>query len=203
MQLHLNATSPFARVARIVAIEKGLQDQLKLCWSDPWADPAELLKANPAGRIPVLITDTGTPIAESLLIAQYLDAQSAAPALLPADSLAEVLEQTGCGYGLMEAAFSTVIHRKHEGSEADHTLLGKRRQQAIERIIATLEASSQPVADPEAQQPVNLGQLVVAVALDYVNFRLPEIAWQAKSPALAAWHQTFIQRSSFTETAFA
>ena len=203
MQLHLNATSPFARVARIVALEKGLQNQLELCWSDPWADPAELLRANPVGRIPVLITNAGTTIAESLLIAQYLDAQSATPALLPADALAAVLEQTGRGYGLMEAAFSTVIHRKHEGADADQSLLGQRRQQAIERTIAALGAAHPSVPGDVNQQPVDLGQIVVAVALDYVCFRLPEINWQTAYPALSAWHQAFTQRISFTDTAFA
>ncbi len=203
MQLHLNATSPFARAARIVALEKGLQNQLELCWSDPWADPAELLQANPVGRIPVLITSTGTAIAESLLIAQYLDAQSATPALLPAASLAQVLEQTGRGYGLMEAAFSTVIHRKYEGADADLTVLGQRRKQAIERTLTALETASAAVSGDESQPAMHLGHIVVAVALDYVSFRLPETAWQAACPALSAWHQRFTQRSSFTETAFA
>lgn len=201
MQLHLNATSPFARVARIVALEKGLQDQLELCWSDPWSDPAELLQANPVGRIPVLVTDSGANIAESLLIAQYLDAQSPTPALLPSESLATVLSQASQGYGLMEAAFITVINRKHQGAQADQTLLGHRRLQAIERTIAALETAVSNT--PEiAEQPVDLAKIVVAVALDYVNFRLPEVAWQISCPALTAWHQAFIQRHSFSETAF-
>lgn len=199
MQLHLNATSPFARVARIVALEKGLQDQLELCWSDPWSDPTGLLQANPVGRIPVLITDTGAAIAESLLITQYLDAQSSTPELLPAASLARVLEQSGRGYGLMEAAFSTVIHRKYEGTTADQTVLGQRRMQAMQRTLSALETA----CGHETQPAINLGQIIIAVALDYVSFRLPEINWQAACPALSAWHRTFTQRSSFTETAFA
>lgn len=203
MQLHLNATSPFARVARIIALEKGLQDQLELCWTDPWADPAELLLANPVGRIPVLTTSTGEHIAESLLIAQYLDAQTPSPVLLPSGSLAGVLEQTGRGYGLMEAAFSTVINRKHQGAEADQTTLGQRRHQAIERTLAALERTATSQAADAREQAVELGQLVVAVALDYVSFRLPEIGWQTTCPALAQWHEGFTQRSSFVETAFA
>lgn len=203
MQLHLNATSPFARVARIVAMEKGLQDQLELCWTDPWADPAELLGANPVGRIPVLTTSTGEHIAESLLIAQYLDTQAPSPALFPSGLLASVLEQSSRGYGLMEAAFSTVIHRKYQGTEADHTTLGQRRHQAIERTLAALEHTAVSRAEQASQDPVDLGQLVVAVALDYVSFRLPEIGWQASCPALAEWHRRFIQRSSFIDTAFA
>ena len=44
MELYLNATSPYARLVRIVLLEKGLADAVTLKWCDPWADDAELLK---------------------------------------------------------------------------------------------------------------------------------------------------------------
>ncbi|BBI63175.1 hypothetical protein HSBAA_44810 [Vreelandella sulfidaeris] len=46
MELYLNATSPYARLVRIVLLEKGLADAVTLKWCDPWADDADLLKAN-------------------------------------------------------------------------------------------------------------------------------------------------------------
>ena len=69
MELYLNATSPYARLVRIVLLEKGLMDAVTLKWCDPWADDADLLKANPAGRIPALVTEDGTTLSESMLIA--------------------------------------------------------------------------------------------------------------------------------------
>ena len=197
MQLYLNATSPFARVARIIALEKGLQDQLELCWSDPWSNDPALLQANPVGRIPVLVTDDGHAIAESLLIAQYLDSLTAEPRLLPPAERAAVLQRTGLGYGLMEAAFTTVIGRKH-AAQADQSVLGQRRLDAIDRSIQALASLS----NGDQQPTPDLGTIVTAVALDYVLFRLPEIDWQSRYPALAAWHQRIIMRASFAETAF-
>lgn len=198
MKLHLNATSPYARVARIVALEKGLEDKLTLCWSDPWSDEAALLAANPAGRVPALVTDEGETIAESLLIAQYLDAQADACPLLPRADLARVLHLAGLGQGLMDAAFGTVIMRKHHGPEIDQTLLGQRRLRAIERVTAALE---QGLAGT-ATSAISLGNIVAGVALDYLAFRLPEQEWQRKHPALAIWYRELIGRSSFAETAF-
>ena len=84
MQLFLNTTSPFARVARVVALEKGLADQLELVWCDPWNNYPALLAQHPQARIPVLVTDDGQAIAESLLIAQYLDHMGRVPRLIPA-----------------------------------------------------------------------------------------------------------------------
>ncbi|NWO06368.1 MAG: glutathione S-transferase N-terminal domain-containing protein, partial [Alteromonadaceae bacterium] len=49
MELYLNQTSPYARVARICAIEKQLSQDVNLVWVDPWADDTALLIANPNG----------------------------------------------------------------------------------------------------------------------------------------------------------
>ena len=38
MELYLNATSPYARLVRIVLLEKGLMNAVTLKWCDPWAD---------------------------------------------------------------------------------------------------------------------------------------------------------------------
>jgi glutathione S-transferase len=197
MKLHLNRTSPFARVARIVALEKGLGEHLELCWSDPWADEAALLAANPVGRVPVLVTAEGACIAESLLIALYLDGQSAHHPLLLAATLAATLQLVGLGQGLMEAAFNRVIARKHEGPAADHSLLGQRRLRAIERSLTAL-----PPLLAADEPGLSLGHIVLAVALDYLAFRLPEIPWQ-QQPALLALHQRLSARPSFQASAFA
>ncbi|MGO2880852.1 MAG: glutathione S-transferase N-terminal domain-containing protein, partial [Halomonas sp.] len=115
MELYLNATSPYARLVRIVLLEKGLSDAVTLKWCDPWADDPALLKANPAGRIPALVTEEGTTLSESMLIAIYLDSAYPEKPMLPLSRLAEVMHLAGLGQNLMEAAFTTVIARKHNG----------------------------------------------------------------------------------------
>lgn len=46
----------------------------------------------------------------------------------------------------------------------------------------------------------DLGDLAVAVAFDYVDFRLPEIAWRTQSPGLAAWVDAVCARPSMQAT---
>ncbi|TFH88486.1 glutathione S-transferase [Billgrantia azerbaijanica] len=200
MELYLNATSPYARTARIVALERGLAAAVALRWCDPWADDAALLAVNPAGRVPALVTDDGTALGESLLIAQYLNARGSGPDLLPAAALAEVLGHAGLGQGLIDAAFTTVIARKHQGSAADTGVLGQRRRRAIMRLLATLEAHERTArGEPD---PLTLGDIVVGVALDYLAFRLPELDWPSRHRELATWHGALRGRESFRQTAF-
>ena len=200
MELYLNATSPYARLVRIVLLEKDLADAVTLKWCDPWADDVDLLKANPAGRIPVLVTEEGTTLSESMLIAVYLDSVSPNPPMLLAANLGSVLHLAGLGQNLMDAAFTTVIARKHYGNEIDDSELVQRRSRAIQRLLKQL--NSEFGEEPQAST-INLGDIAIAVALDYLAFRLPEMNWQEEYPQLLAWHSGVTARASFEQTAFA
>lgn len=198
MQLFLNATSPFARVARIAALEKGLAERVQLVWSDPWNHDPVLLAVHPQLRIPVLVTDEGQAIAESLLIAQYLDQIGTGPALVPPAQCAAVLAQASVGYGLMEAAFAVVIARKYQGTEADASVLAQRRLAALGRSLAQLEQTPPRPVDAD----FTLDQITVAVGLEYVRFRLPALLPAETTPQLHAWLEAARQRPSLHATRF-
>lgn len=199
MELYLNATSPYARLVRIVLLEKGLEDAVTLKWCDPWADDADLLKANPAGRIPALVTEEGTRLTESMLIAVYLDSVSPNPPMLPAASLRDVLHLAGLGQNLMDAAFTTVIARKHYGNGIDESELGQRRSRAIQRLLKQLGSE---LGEKQHFSTINLGEIAIAVALDYLAFRLPEVNWKEEYSQLQAWHGGVTTRDSFLKTVF-
>ncbi|MDN6297774.1 MAG: glutathione S-transferase N-terminal domain-containing protein [Halomonas sp.] len=198
MELFLNATSPYARLVRVVVLEKDLAEAVTLRWCDPWADEAALLDANPAGRIPALTTEDGSTLSESILIAVYLDGLGDRAPLIPDACRAFVLHLAGLGQALMDTAFTTVINRKHHGHQADDSLLGQRRWRAIQRLLSRLDNE---LAD-KAGASVTLGDIAVAVALEYLTFRLPETAWQEHWPGLAAWHHNMAKRHSIARTAF-
>lgn len=200
MELYLNKTSPYARIARICAIEKQLDPQVNLVWVDPWADDNALLIANPNSKIPVLVTDEGEAISESLLIASYLDSLSPTHSLLHTPDYTEVLALSGLSQGLTDAAFTTVINRKHLGKESDQTILGERRQKAITRCLQRL---GDRVDTDVMRTDINLGQIITGVALSYIDFRLPELQWRSQHPRLAEWATGFSERASVKTTAFA
>ncbi|MFJ5295591.1 glutathione S-transferase N-terminal domain-containing protein [Pseudomonas sp. NPDC088368] len=196
MKLFINDSSPYSRVVRIVAIEKGLAESVTLEWCNPWAEQSTVLEINPANRIPVLVTDDGIPISESILIAQHFDTLTHDKPLLRLDDR-ETLRVVGLGLGLMEAAFTSVIAGKYEGKAAGDSFLGKRRTEAISKTLQTLDTvmSTRSVV-------VSLGEVVVGVALSYLKYRMPLNDWENRYAELLKLYERLSQRDSFQQTPF-
>ncbi|UTW49249.1 glutathione S-transferase family protein [Bacterioplanoides sp. SCSIO 12839] len=196
MKLLFTSTSPYARLVRIVCREKGLASRVEEQLVDVWNDDPELLSANPVGRVPALITDSGVAISESILIAQYLNQLTATPDLSVATDVDWQL--FGLAIGLMDRSFNTVIHEKFDGTDVRESALGKRRWAAIKQTLAVFnENLTQPV------EVLSLADIAIAVALDYLDFRLPELAVNDRFEQLAQWRQWTESRQSFIATAFA
>ena len=56
------------------------------------------------------------------------------------------------------------------------------------------------VGKPEPEELVSskfsIGHIALGVALGYVDFRFPSLAWRNGHPKLAAWHKSFEARPS-------
>lgn len=76
---HINL-SPFCRKVRLVLAEKRIE--VELVEDRFWEAGSELLRRNPAGKLPVLRMD-GRLLAESQAICEYLDENYPQPALMP------------------------------------------------------------------------------------------------------------------------
>jgi glutathione S-transferase len=200
MQLLANTTSPFVRIARIALIEKGLDITPTIV--DPWADDTRLRQANAAVRVPTLVLDDGTAIAECLLIVQWLEATRLAPewpGLLGQD-VAGVASRAGIAIGVTEAATITIITRKVTAPALfDDTLVGLRRRRTMAEGIARLEALADKLA-PLGQGAPTLDAIAAVTAIDYLRFRFPDAAWLPALPKLDAVSQAWRQRASFANT---
>ena len=75
--------SPFCRKIRLVLAEKRLQAEL--VEERPWEKRLDFLRLNPAGRVPVLITERNRSLAGSNAIAEFLEETAPEPPLLPSD----------------------------------------------------------------------------------------------------------------------
>ncbi len=197
MQLLANTTSPFVRIARMAMIEKGLELEPTLV--DPWADDARLREANAATRVPTLILDDGTPLAECLLIVQWLERTRPAPDLLGRDT-AGVLSRAGMAMGVIDAAVHTIIIRKVTAPVLfDETPVGLRRRRTMAEGMARLEAVA--ARTPLWTQGVpTLDAITAVVAIDYLRFRFIDAAWLPPMPTLDAMSLALRARPSVAKT---
>ena len=205
MQLLANTTSPYVRIARVAMIEKGLDVEPTLV--DPWADDARLRAANAATRVPTLLLDDGTPLAESLLIVQWLEVARPAPdwpSLTGRDAAtaAAVLSRAGIALGAIDAAVHTIITRKVTAPVLfDETPVGLRRRRTMVEGLQRLEALA-PVlggAKPGAVAPT-LDAICAVVLFDYQQLRFADQPWLPKTPGLKALAEALRQRPSFAGT---
>ena len=200
MHLFLNTTSPYARIARIALAEKGYAD-IPTEVVDPWGDAPRLLEVNSAARVPTLITGDGRPLTESLLIVLWLEHQRPSPSLLVtsgADACASgdptaVISRAGIAMGVIDAAVHTLIGRKITDPSFDTSPVGLRRQRSIVKGLARLEADPPTYADGTP----TIDAIAAVIAIDYVDFRFPQVAWLPSLPGLRQLAAQLAPRASF------
>src|SRR5580765_7177948 len=73
MKLYITPASPYARMARIVVIEKGLESRVEIIPAQTRRTDSPYYTINPSGRVPYLIRDEGVGLEESAVICAYLD----------------------------------------------------------------------------------------------------------------------------------
>ena len=205
MQLLANPTSPYVRIARVAMIEKGFEVEPTMV--DPWADDARLRAANAATRVPTLLLDDGTPLAESLLIVQWLELARPAPdwpSLTGRDAAtaAGVLSRAGIALGAIDAAVHTIITRKVTAPLLfDETPVGLRRRRTMIEGLQRLEALAAVLggAAPGSVAPT-LDAICAVVLYDYQKLRFADQPWLPKTPGLQALAEALRQRPSFART---
>jgi glutathione S-transferase len=79
MKLYVTYGSPYARLARIIVIEKALEDRVEIIEAKTRVPDSPYYRINPSGRVPYLVDDTGVGMEDSQLICAYLDGLDSKP----------------------------------------------------------------------------------------------------------------------------
>lgn len=193
MKLYASPTSPYARLVRAVILEKGIDNRVEIDWLNPWDSPARLVATNPFSRVPTLETDDAEILGESLLIALYLEGRYPEPELMPRDRIESTYHKLGLGKGLIDAAVDIVSSRRFR-KDADQDPIVKRRFETLRASVPTVAAAV------SAPQRPDLGDIAIAVALGYLDFRLPEVDWRSEMQALADWYAAIDEWPSLQKT---
>lgn len=196
MKLIYSVASPYARKARVALIEAGLEGRVETQAIDPWADPPGYRDQNPLGKVPALLRDDGPPLFQSNIVCEYLDAIGGG-ALYPATGPARwtALRQLALADGILDASVTERMEQVfHEPGQLSQKLVD-RQELSVARALAALESEADALAGA-----VTIGQIGVACALAYRDFRFADVDWRADQPRLAEWLAGFAQRPSMAAT---
>lgn len=197
MKLFVNPTSPYVRIVRMAIVEKGLAGEIELVPVDAWADAPDFLDANPAGRVPALVTEDGTRICEAFLILHYLDGSRPQTPVLPAGpDAARVLSRAGLAVAIFDAAVEVVIARK-SAPDFDGHMVGRKRFRTMRDGLARLDREW-----PEGgTEGLDFAGMAAVTALDYLVFRFTDEDWRGIAPRIAAFRDAQADRASVKGTA--
>jgi glutathione S-transferase len=184
VKLYVTPTSPYARLARIVVIEKGLQGRVEVIAAQTRTADSAYYAINPSGRVPYLIDDAGVGMEDSQVICAYLDSLDGQPRLHRPDPDWPYRRLEARARSLCDGISVWVREMRRPASERSPTILA--HEAARGQRIATLFESA--VAEPLLQGPPTMAHLVVAVALDFAKDHGFGDLTDGR-PKLAAWRQ--------------
>jgi glutathione S-transferase len=187
MILRSSPSSPFGRKVRIAASVLGLDSEITVEPADTTNPSDTIRKQNPLGKIPALITKDGTVLFDSRVILEYLDHRAGGGRIFPKDAAARfaALRLQALADGIMDASILLIYENRWRPVEKHEAKWLEHQASKVARALSALEA-----APPALDTPPNVGQITLACALAYRDFRFPG-TWRKDHPRLTAWLEDF------------
>ena len=197
MKLYITPGSPYARMARIVVLEKGLEKRVEIIAAQTRVADSPYYAINPSGRVPYLVRDDGVGLEESALLCAYLDQLDGKPAFgPPAGDLAwEARRLEGLARSMLDglSVWNRELSRPEQERSPGIILHELRRG---ERMADLWEKE---IGLPLMGGALNMVQITLACALG-LDARIPEFRWRPGRPRLAGWYERIAARPSFGAT---
>ena len=197
MKIYVTPTSPYARMVRIVILEKGLAKGIEIIRAQTRKTESPYYEVSASGRVPYLIRDDGTAMEESQLICAYLDHLDSSPVFdhpsgnqgwesRRLEALARSLVDGLCVWG-------RELTRPED--ERSPTIIEHERQRS--RRMTDLWESE--IEHPLMSGQLNMAQIALVCALQ-LERRNPGIQWRPGHPKLSVWADRISERTSIAET---
>jgi glutathione S-transferase len=198
MKLYVTPGSPYARMARIVVIEKGLESRVEIVFARTRTAGSPYYEINPSGRVPYLVRDDGVGLEESQLICAWLDQLDGRPVLgLPAGEAGwEARRLEGLARSLMDGLAVWLRELYRPQNERSPGVI----RHEIDRAARMTGLWEREIAHPYMRGALNMAQLTLLCALG-MEARMPDLDWRSGHPRLADWFAPMAARPSFVATA--
>lgn len=198
MKLYVTPGSPYARMARIVILEKGLQDRVETIAAKTRVTDSPYYGINPSGRVPYLVRDDGVGMEESAVICAYLDHLDGEAVFdLPGgDQSWEARRLEALARSLLDGLSvwgREILRPENERSP------GVIRHEA-DRAQRLADAWESEIDHPLLSGELNMIQITLGCALG-LEARNPGFRWRPGRARLSKWFGRIAARPSFTATA--
>lgn len=194
MKLYCTPGSPYARMARMVVLEKQLGSRVEIVFAQTRKKASAYYSINPSGRVPYLVRDDGVGMEESALICAYLDEIDGKPALgLPPGWEARRLEALA-----RSVTDGLAVWGRELARPPDERSPGVIEHEA-ERAARMVHVWESEIGNAVMNGALNMAQLTLACGLG-MEARNPDFRWRSGHPRLAAWFDAFAVRPSFAAT---
>ena len=197
MKLYMSPASPFARKARIIIRELDLTRLVEEVPTNPAASD-ELRRTNPLGKIPAMVLDDGSMLIDSKVICEYLN-ELGGGKFFPGMSVWRsatgrwrALTLQALGDGIADAA----VARIYEGRRPEEL----QSKEAIAKYTGVINRSLDALERARFVEPPTIGEVAVACAIGYLDFREVATGWRDTRPSLAAWYETFCKYPAMQDT---
>jgi len=191
--------SPFVRKVRCVLTEKNVPYELVA--TNPFDKSADFVRRSPLGRIPALEDEQGRALADSTVIAEYLEERFPTPPLFPRDPYERARVRWFDEYadGGMAASltakvfFQRVISAKLIKGGCDEAVVAS----GLKELPTFLGYLERELAGRQYLVAETFTLADISVACQLVNLRHAGVEVDAaKFPAVAAWFERVVGRPS-------
>jgi glutathione S-transferase len=197
MKLYVTPGSPYARMARIMVIEKGLEHGVEIIFAQTRKEGSPYYKINASGRVPYLVRDDGVGMEESQVICAYLDQLDGRPAFaMPAGKPGwEARRLEALARSLLDGLAVWLRELYRPENERSPGVI----RHEIDRAARMVDLWEREIAHPLMHGALNMAQLTLACALG-LEVRNPGFDWRTGHPKLLDWYTPIAARASFQAT---
>ena len=197
MKLYVTYGSPYARLARIIVIEKALEDRVEIIEAKTRTPGSPYYQVNPSGRVPYLVDGAGVGMEDSQLICAYLDGLDGNPRFHKA-SRAPDWAYLGLEFAARSMCDGIAVWGREMARPENERSPTTRAHEAA-RTQRMADFFEDRVADPLMQGPPAMAHLILAVAVEMARKRgLGDLT--SGRPRLASWMRSISDLPSMRKT---
>ena len=197
MKLVYSPPSPFVRKVTTLIHHAALNDRIELInvKTTALSVAEEARAANPLGKIPVMILKDGKAIFDSRAITRYLD-ELAGSNLYPQEKIYDILTLEALADGIMESAVSITYESKLRPDNEQSPSWMEAQWSKVLHAVKALDEGEFKAMDGD----MNMGQIAIACALGYLDFRHDARQWRNGYSNLASWNDEMMKLPALVKT---